>query len=260
WIAAARGIMTTDTVHKAASRRVDIDGRAVSVSGIAKGAGMIHPDMATLLVFVTTDAPASPELLQPLLTRVIDDTFNCVTIDGDSSTNDTVLLLANGAAGGDEIVAGSSGAAALEQAVLTVCESLAEQVVADAEGSEKHFEVVVRGAADDVQARTAARVVAGSPLVKTAIHGSDPNWGRIVAALGRSGATFTLDRCSVAIGGLPVFAAGSPAPVDDGALRAHLAGSRIEVAIDLGAGEGRGRAWGCDLTAEYVHINADYTT
>jgi glutamate N-acetyltransferase/amino-acid N-acetyltransferase len=227
---------------------------------MAKGAGMIHPDMATLLVCLTTDAAVPASVLQPLLTRVVDSTFNCVTIDGDSSTNDTVLLLSNGAAGGDELVADSPGAAAFEAAVLSVAESLAEQIVADGEGATKHFTVEVTGAVDDAQARRAARTVAGSPLVKTAIHGSDPNWGRIVAALGRSGAAFTLDRCAVAIGGHAVFANGAPVDVDHELIRSHFDNARVEIAVDLGAGPGTGRAWGCDLTAEYVHINADYTT
>ena len=257
---AARAIMTTDTVAKVAEDVFTADGVTYTVGGIAKGAGMIHPDMATLLAFITTDAPVEPALLQTALSRVTGSTFNCVTVDGDTSTNDTCLLLANGAAGGPTITAGAGGAEAFEGALFHVCDSLAEQLVADAEGATRHFRVAVDGAADVMQARTAARVVAQSPLVKTAIHGGDPNWGRIVAALGRSGAAFTLDRCRVAIGGVVVFDRGAPEPVEGDAIRTALAQPRVDIVIDLGAGDGSGHAWGCDLSADYVRINADYTT
>jgi glutamate N-acetyltransferase/amino-acid N-acetyltransferase len=218
---------------------------------------MLHPDMATLLAFITTDAPIDAALLQPVLARVTGNTFNCVTVDGDTSTNDSCILLANGAAGGATFAAGSSALDDFETALLTVCDSLSEQLVADAEGATRHFRVAVDGAADTAQARVAARVVAQSSLVKTAIHGGDPNWGRIVAALGRSGATFTLDRCRVAIGGLVVFDRGAP---EAERIRVALSQPRLDIAIDLGAGDGAGHAWGCDLSADYVRINADYTT
>ena len=256
----ARAIMTTDTVMKVAQATFTAGGVTYTIGGTAKGAGMLHPDMATLLAFITTDAPIEPALLQPLLSRVTDSTFNCVTVDGDTSTNDTCILLANGAAGGATFAEGSSAADAFEGALLEVCDSLAEQLVADAEGATRHFRVAVDGAADADQARIAARVVAQSPLVKTAIHGGDPNWGRIVAALGRSGATFTLDRCRVAIGGLVVFDRGAPEPVDAERIRVALSHPRLDIVIDLGAGDGSGHAWGCDLSADYVRINADYTT
>jgi glutamate N-acetyltransferase/amino-acid N-acetyltransferase len=256
----ARAIMTTDTVPKVAVATFVSGGITYTIGGTAKGAGMIHPDMATLLAFITTDAPVDASVLQPVLSRVTDGTFNCVTVDGDTSTNDTCLLLANGAAGGASISSASSAAHAFEDALVQVCDSLAEQVVADAEGATRHFRVAVDGAADSDQARIAARVVAQSPLVKTAVHGGDPNWGRIVAALGRSGALFTLDRCRVAIGGVVVFDRGAPEPVDHDLVRVALSTPRIDIAIDLGAGDGSGHAWGCDLSPEYVHINADYTT
>jgi glutamate N-acetyltransferase/amino-acid N-acetyltransferase len=194
-----------------------------------------------------------------MLQRVADSTFNCVTVDGDTSTNDSVLLLANGAAGGAPVTEGAE-LEALETAVLDVCDSLAEQVVADAEGAERYFRVSVAGAADGADARQAARVVAGSPLVKAAVHGGDPNWGRIVAALGRSGTAFTLDRCTVAIGGIVVFERGAPVDANLDAVAAALLQSRIDIDIDLGTADGAGHAWGCELTPEYVHINADYTT
>jgi glutamate N-acetyltransferase/amino-acid N-acetyltransferase len=256
----ARAIMTTDTVPKVAEATFTVNGITYTVGGTAKGAGMLHPDMATLLAFLTTDAPISATVLQPALSRVTDSTFNCVTVDGDTSTNDSCILLANGAAGGETFDEGSSAAIAFEAALLEVCDSLAEQLVADAEGATRHFRIAVNGAADADQARKAARIVAASPLVKTAIHGGDPNWGRIVAALGRSGATFTLDRCRVAIGGLVVFDRGAPEPVDPERIRVALSHPRLDVVIDLGAGDGAGHAWGCDLSADYVRINADYTT
>ena len=256
----ARAIMTTDTVAKVAEVTFASAGVTYTVGGTAKGAGMLHPDMATLLAFITTDAPIDEAVLQAALARVTDSTFNCVTVDGDTSTNDSCILLANGAAGGAMFAEGSGAVAAFESALLQVCDSLAEQLVADAEGATRHFRVAVNGAADSDQARVAARVIAQSPLVKTAIHGGDPNWGRIVAALGRSGATFTLDRCRVAIGGLVVFDRGAPETVEAERIRVALSHPRLDIDIDLGAGDATGHAWGCDLSADYVRINADYTT
>jgi glutamate N-acetyltransferase / amino-acid N-acetyltransferase len=257
---AAQAIMTTDTVTKTAAASVRIGETVCTVGGMAKGAGMIHPDMATLLGVLTTDAVVDRETLQGMLTDVCSRTFNCLSIDGDTSTNDTVLLLANGAAGGAAVRPGTPAFGALRGAVEEVCLSLVEQLAADAEGATKSICVAVRGAADDTQARGAARTVVLSSLVKSAVHGADPNWGRIVAALGRSGAGFTLDRCRVAIGGVDVFAAGQPVPVDLDGIRAAFSRMRVDIEVDLGAGEGSGRAWGCDLSPEYVHINADYTT
>ena len=257
---AARAIMTTDTRPKLAEASFAAAGITYTVGGVAKGAGMLHPDMATLLAFVTTDAPVGNGLLQAALARVADHTFNCVTVDGDTSPNDTVIALANGAAGGSPLTADTPAASAFEAALSDVCDSLAEQLVADAEGATKHFRVSVDGAADVTQARLAARTVALSPLVKTAIHGGDPNWGRVVAALGRSGATFTLDRCRVTIGGVLVFEGGAPVRVDLDLVRAALGRPRVDIDVQLGAGQGSGYAWGCDLSPDYVHINADYTT
>jgi glutamate N-acetyltransferase/amino-acid N-acetyltransferase len=256
----ARAIMTTDTVAKVAEATFVEAGVTYTVGGTAKGAGMLHPDMATLLAFITTDAPIDASVLQPALSRVTDSTFNCVTVDGDTSTNDSCILLANGAAGGATFAPGWSAARAFESALLQVCDSLAEQLVADAEGATRHFRVAIEGAADADEARIAARVIAQSPLVKTAIHGGDPNWGRIVAALGRSGATFTLDRCRVAIGGLVVFDRGAPEAVEADRIRVALSHPRLDIDIDLGSGDASGHAWGCDLSADYVRINADYTT
>jgi len=258
--AAARAIMTTDTVPKTATASFTVDGVEHRIGGMAKGAGMIHPDMATLLAVVTTDADVAAPDLQALLAEVAETSFNSITVDGDTSTNDTLFALANGAAGGPALRPGDGGFAALREALLGVCESLAEQVVADAEGATKHFRVTVTGGRDDAEARLAARTVAVSPLVKTAVHGADPNWGRIVMALGRSGARFSLDRVRVTIAGTTVFEHGAPIDADLSAVVAALQQPRSEIDIDLGAGDGRGHAWGCDLTAGYVRINAEYTT
>ncbi|MHB8717612.1 MAG: bifunctional glutamate N-acetyltransferase/amino-acid acetyltransferase ArgJ [Candidatus Dormibacteria bacterium] len=257
---ASRAIMTTDTVPKTASATALIDGRPVTVGGMAKGAGMIHPDMATLLAVLTTDAAADRAALQSLLAEVCDRTFNCLSIDGDTSTNDSLILLANGAAMNAPVQSGTAAHAALREAVEEVCTSLVEQLAADAEGATTEIVCEVGGAADDAEARRAARTVVSSPLVKTAVHGADPNWGRIVAALGRSGATVALDRCRVSLGGVDVFANGQPVPVDLDRVRQVFAADRVLISLWLGAGEGSGRAFGCDLSAAYVSINAEYTT
>jgi glutamate N-acetyltransferase / amino-acid N-acetyltransferase len=257
---AARAIMTTDTVSKSAAASFRAGAHWYTVGGMAKGAGMIHPDMATLLGFLTTDAAVEREALQEVLTDVCSRTFNCLSIDGDTSTNDTLLLLANGGADGPVMSAGSAELSALRDAVEEVCLSLVEQLAADAEGATKSICVSVEGAVDAVQAQSAAHTVVLSPLVKCAVHGADPNWGRIVAALGRSGASFALDRCRVSIGGIDVFSNGQPVPVDLGSIRAAFSRRRIDIDILLGSGPGSGRAWGCDLSPDYVRINADYTT
>ncbi len=257
---AAQAIMTTDTVPKTAVASAHVGDSVCTVGGMAKGAGMIHPDMATLLAFLTTDAAVERQALQEMLADVCSRTFNCLSIDGDTSTNDTLLLLANGAAGGANLMAGSPHLDALSAAVEQVCTSLVEQLAADAEGATKAIRVHVGGAENDAQARAAARTVVLSPLVKCAVHGADPNWGRIVAALGRSGASFALDRSHVLIGGIEVFASGQPVAVDLDAVRAAFSRPHIDIDIELGAGSGNARAWGCDLSPEYVHINADYTS
>jgi glutamate N-acetyltransferase / amino-acid N-acetyltransferase len=259
--AAATAIMTTDTRPKTAEASFTVGDRLYTVGGMAKGVGMIHPNMATLIAVVTTDAPVSGcEPLQGLLRDVCDETLNCITVDGDTSTNDTLLLLANGAAGGTALAPRTEGFESLRSAVYDVCESLAEQVIADGEGATKYFEVTVTGALSVGDARKAAITVAGSPLVKTAIHGNDPNWGRILMALGRAYVPFSVESCTVRIGDIDVFVRGTPQALDADAMSKLFAKSPISISIDLGAGPGRGHAWGCDLTAEYVRINAEYTT
>jgi glutamate N-acetyltransferase/amino-acid N-acetyltransferase len=215
--------------------------------------------MATLLAVVTTDAPVARALAQPLLQRVADQTFNCVTVDGETSTNDTLLLLANGAAGGAPFTAGSAALIALEGAVFDVCERLAEMVAADGEGATRYFRVEVRGAVDVAAARLAARTVAGSPLVKTAVHGGDPNWGRVLAALGRSGVALEPTRCRVSVGGTAVYA-GAPVAAEAMALHTAFAAQGVVISVDLGAGDCEGHAWGCDMGPGYVSINAHYAT
>ena len=258
--AAARAIMTTDTRPKAATLDVEIGGVRVRVGGMSKGSGMIHPNMATMLAYVTTDASVEPGLMAALTKRVADRSFNQVTIDGDSSTNDTFLMLANGAAGGPPIRAGSVEAEQLESAMLEVARTLARSIARDGEGATKLIGVRVQGAESDDEARVAARAVASSSLVKTAVHGGDPNWGRIVCALGYSGAELALDKLHLSIGGLVVFERGAGVDVDLSAVRRAFEQPEIEIVASLGLAGGSAEAWGCDLSEEYVRINAEYTT
>jgi glutamate N-acetyltransferase/amino-acid N-acetyltransferase len=257
WDDASRAIMTTDTRPKVAQREVVLSEGTVRIGGIAKGAGMIHPNMATLLTFVTTDAHIDGAALRPMLRSAADDSFNAISVDGDTSTNDTLLVLANGASG---VRVGTADGSTFLDALSAVCLDLARAVVADGEGVTKVFEVRLSGAASASDARAAARTITTSNLVKTAIHGADPNWGRILAAAGRSGAKVDAARATVRIGGVAVFERGAPRPFDAAAVRALLAKPEIVIAVDLGLGDSTARAWGTDLSAEYVRINADYTT
>ena len=258
--AAARAIMTTDTVPKTYAVEFELDGVPVRVGGMCKGSGMIHPNMATMLAYVTTDAAVAPGWAGSVIRRVADRSFNQVTVDGDTSTSDTFLVLANGAAGNPPVQPGSPQAGVLERAILDVSRGLARKIAMDGEGATKLITVRVSGAPDDEQARLAARAVASSSLVKTAVHGGDPNWGRIMCALGYSGSELAIDRLTVSIAGLVVFTAGAGVEVDLDAVRRAFEQGEIEIVADLGLGEGQAEAWGCDLSAEYVRINADYTT
>lgn len=255
---AARAIMTTDRGPKETAIRVTTPEGTFHVGGMAKGAGMIAPMMATMLAFVTTDARVEPEVLKLALAEAVDDTFNAITVDGDTSTNDTVFALASGASG---VEIGESHYPMLVEALRRVCLTLAQEIVRGGEGATKLVTVRVVGARSAAEARRAARALATSLLVKTAVHGGDPNWGRLVAAAGRSGAEFVLSRAAVRIGPVELFRDGRP--FDEAAPRAaeHLRGHDIELEIDLGTG-GRHQAtmWTCDLSAEYVRINADYRT
>ena len=255
WI--ARAIMTTDTKPKLAQREVALSRGSVRLGGVAKGAGMIHPQMATLLAFVTCDADVDAPTLRAALRSAADRTFNAISVDGDTSTNDTLLFVANGASG---VTVGEPDLPAFTDALTTICADLAQQVVADGEGVTRVFEVLVRGALSDAEAKLAARTITTSNLVKTAIHGADPNWGRILAAAGRSGARVDQTRASVRIGDQAVYADGAPRVFDAAAVRRIFSAARIAIEVDLGVGAGEARAWGTDLSAEYVRINAEYTT
>jgi glutamate N-acetyltransferase/amino-acid N-acetyltransferase len=257
WSEVAKAIMTTDTRPKLVSVAVPLAEGVVHVRGVAKGAGMIHPNMATLLAFVMTDAEVAAAELQEILEDAADASFNLISVDGDTSTNDTVLILANGASGvapqGDDLMTFAA-------AVRGVCETLAREVLADGEGVTKVFEVRVSGAASAEDARRAARTITTSNLVKTAIHGGDPNWGRILAAAGRSGAKVDPTNATVHIADIEVFAQGSPCTVDDDAVRQVFERNDITIGVDLGVGSEAAHAWGTDLSPEYVRINAEYTT
>jgi glutamate N-acetyltransferase/amino-acid N-acetyltransferase len=255
---AARAIMTTDPFPKEAAAQIAARGCTFRVGGIAKGSGMIEPNMATMLAFVTTDAAAAPALLQRALKSAVDDTFNAISVDGECSTNDCVFVLANGAGG---VRLGDADYDTLVQALRAVCEPLAIGIVRGGEGATKLVTVRVMGAASGDEARRAARAIANSPLVKTAIHGGDPNWGRLIAAAGRSGSEFALERAAVRIGPVELFSRG--APYDERAPEAaeYLKRPEVLVEVDLGTGgSGASQMWTCDLSAEYVRINAEYRT
>lgn len=258
--AAARAIMTTDTFPKGAGATAEVGGVPVRIAGIAKGSGMIAPDLATMLVYIFTDAAVAPATLQRMLARNLDATFNAITVDSDTSTSDMVLLAATGRAGNPPLAdQRSRDARAFERALAAVMRDLALQVVRDGEGATKLVEVAVTGAASDAEARQAAMAIANSPLVKTAIAGQDPNWGRIVMAIGKSGAQADRDRLSIRFGDLVVAEAGSVAAgyrEVDGA--AAMRRAEIVIGVDLGLGKGRFTAFTCDLTHRYIDINADY--
>ncbi len=254
----ARAIMTTDTTCKEIAVTAKAGGCEFTIGAAAKGSGMIHPNMGTMLCFVTTDANVESSFLRAALSRCVDRTFNMVSVDGDTSPSDTIIVLANGLAG--NAVFDHSSGAAFEEALAHVCEHLAKAIAADGEGATKLLEVTITGALSDDDARSAARTIASSALVKTAIHGADPNWGRVVCAAGRSGATMETDRISMHLCDTPVMSGGMPVPFDESALRGRLAAEHVTVIVDLGLGNGCATAWGCDLSHDYVTINASYTT
>ncbi len=251
---AARAIMTTDTFPKGASRTVEVGGQAVTIAGIAKGSGMIAPDMATMLVYIFTDAAIGFDALQPMVARLSDRTFNCITVDSDTSTSDTLLVCATGASGAD--VEGDAG---FEAALHDVMLDLAHQVVRDGEGATKFVEITVTGARDDADAKKAGLAIANSPLVKTAIAGEDPNWGRVVMAVGKSGAVADRDTLSIRFGDILVAEEGWVAPgYREEAGAAYMKNAELVLSIDLGIGAGSATVWTCDLTHAYIEINADY--
>ncbi|MBI4332882.1 MAG: bifunctional ornithine acetyltransferase/N-acetylglutamate synthase [Chloroflexi bacterium] len=237
-------------------------GKRVSftVAGAAKGSGMIHPDLATMLCFLTTDAVVRPDFLHRALTKAVGNSLNMVSVDGDSSTNDSVFLLANGMAGNEEIGPRSPLAGVFQEALDRVCIYLAKSIARDGEGATRRIEVQVKGARNTGDARKAARCIAGSSLVKAAVHGNDPNWGRIVAALGRSGAEVRESRIDLRLNGFALMKKGEPQPFDEQEVSQKMAAEQVDIALDLHLGRGQATAWGCDLSEEYVTINSVYTT
>ena len=261
-IPAAEAILTTDTKTKLASVEVEIDGKSVTISGMAKGSGMIHPNMATMLCFIITDATIGHEALQKLLGKGICDSFNMISVDGDTSTNDSVIVLANGASGCGEIEEGSTAYAAFAAAFDQVLGELARQIVKDGEGASRFIEMRVTGASGKADARTLARAVISSSLVKAAFFGADANWGRILCAMGYSGASFNPDLVDLdfisAKGKIRVLEGGVPLPFDEDEAKAILLEKEVAVLADCHQGDGEAVAWGCDLTYDYVKINGDY--
>ena len=252
--AAAQAIMTTDTFPKGASAEVKIDGQAVKIAGIAKGSGMIAPDMATMLVYIFTDAEIDQPALQTLLGDLTDQTFNCITVDSDTSTSDTLLCAATGKSG-----VNVSESTVFSQALHDVMLDLAHQVVRDGEGATKFVEVRVSGAASNTEARKVGLAIANSPLVKTAIAGEDPNWGRIVMAVGKSGAAADRDLLTIQFGDIVVAEKGWVSPdYSEEAGASYMKNQNLIISVDLGIGDGQGSVWTCDLTHRYITINADY--
>jgi len=257
----ARSIMTTDTRHKDIAVSVDLDGRKAIIGGAAKGVGMIHPNMATMLAFVATDAPVEQGFLQAALSRAVDASFNMCSVDGDQSTNDTALAFANGQAGGADVAAGTPAADAFEDALTYVCQSLAKEMVRDGEGAKKLIEVTVGGANSLADARKAARDISTSSLVKAMVHGNDPNWGRIMMALGKSGADMVESRIDIFVDDIQIVQDGIAIPFYRDAVVSAMASSpdvRFRVNLNMGAHDAT--AWGCDLTEEYVTFNSAYST
>lgn len=256
----ARAIMTTDTKTKQAVRKIVISGREVTVAGTTKGAGMIGPNMATTLCFILTDAAIGKGLLKSALKDAIGESLNKLTVDGHQSTNDTAILLASGAAGNRAITSKCPRYKKFAKAVAEVCEDLAKQMAIDAEGAKKCFKVEVSGAASKAEAAKAARAVADYDLVKCAVHGNDPNWGRIICAVGSCGVKVDEAKLSCKIGDVTVFRKGAPAKFDVKKASKIIAGKEHVISIDLGVGKGSDFCWGCELSKEYVTINADYHT
>jgi glutamate N-acetyltransferase/amino-acid N-acetyltransferase len=264
-----RAIMTTDTRPKWAASRCRLAGRSVRLLGCCKGAGMIHPQMATMLAYIVTDAAIRPSVLQRALAAAVRATFNSITVDGDTSTNDTLLVLASGEAGNRPIISASGAGTraagdrdykSFVRALEKVCHSLALQIVSDGEGASHVIEIEVRGATSDGAAEQIARTIAGSPLVKTMFAGADPNWGRVLAAAGRAGAKFDPHKTDVYLGGILTCRGGTEHPFSEDEVHNQLLRDFVPVVVDLGGGPGKARVWTCDFTTDYVHINASYRT
>jgi len=257
----ARGIMTTDLVPKTASVFFEIEGKIIHVAGACKGSGMIAPNMATMLGIVVTDAAVNPAVLQEMISEIADETFNCVTVDGDTSTNDSFVAFASGAAGNKTISKTTDAAgSALRAALHAVSDSLARQIAADGEGAKHTITLYVGGTRNDAEAKKIARTIAESPLVKTAIAGNDPNWGRIMAAAGRSGVVFDPIDASLTLNGHELFRAGQPVDFDKATVSNALKNRETSLVLLVGDGPGRTKFYTCDFTHEYISINADYHT
>ena len=256
---AARSIMTTDTRPKEIAVELEIGGKPVRIGGICKGSGMIHPNMATMLAFLTTDAEVWPEVLQSSLRQAAERTFNCVTVDGDTSTNDSLFLLANGASG-VRIAPGSPAQEAFDEALLYVCTHLAKELARDGEGATKLVEIRVVGARSGAIARKVGKAIANSPLVKTALFGNDPNWGRILCAAGYSGVAVDPARLALTVCGVPLVREGEPVPFDEAAASQAMRAPEIQIVVNLNQGSHAATVWTCDLSYDYVRINAEYTT
>lgn len=254
--AAGRAMMTTDTVPKTTSREIEIDGKAVRIVGFCKGAAMIKPNMATMLCTVLTDAALSPDVSQKLLTEAVEESFNSISVEGHTSTSDTVLMLANGASN-----AFADSSAEFVTALKEVCEDLAKRIVLDAEGASHFVTIEISGAADDTTARQLAETIADDALVKTAITGNDPNWGRIISACGRTGLVASEHELSLTINGFTLFETGTPLDVDLEAISQSMAQGDVLLQLTVATnGPGKARVWTCDLTQEYVRLNSEYTT
>ncbi|MDD9150064.1 bifunctional ornithine acetyltransferase/N-acetylglutamate synthase [Sporolactobacillus sp. CQH2019] len=253
-----QAILTTDTKTKHLAVQCAIDGKTVTIGGACKGSGMIRPNMATMLAFVTTDAAVDPVDLKAALKTVADRTFNRITVDGDTSTNDMVLVMANGMAENKKLTAKHPDWPLFLSGLQTVCRGLAKYIAADGEGATKLIEVQVSGAKDEKTAEAISKTIVGSSLVKTAVFGSDANWGRMICAIGYSGASFDPGKVSLALGDTLMFADGRPVPFDEDRARDYLDGDSIVIKVNLGEGNGEAVAWGCDLTYNYVKINASY--
>jgi glutamate N-acetyltransferase/amino-acid N-acetyltransferase len=258
WASAAEAIRTTDTFAKAATRTATIGGVTVAITGIAKGSGMIAPDMATMLSFVFTDAAIPAPLLQRALNAAVDQSFNAITVDGDTSTSDTLMLFATAKAG-NAVPADAAGLADFQRALNDLTADLARQVVCDGEGAQKLITINVSGAISERSARRIGLAIANSPLVKTAVAGEDANWGRIVMAVGKSGEPADRDKLGIAIGGVQVAQGGMVVDgYDEAPVAAHMKTGSIDIDVDIGIGRGRATVWTCDLTHGYISINADY--
>jgi glutamate N-acetyltransferase / amino-acid N-acetyltransferase len=258
--AAARAILTTDLVPKESAVTLKLGGRRITVGGMAKGSGMIHPNMATMLAVVTSDAPLDPDFARSALKAAADRTFNQVSVDRDTSTNDTLVLLTNGAAGGEPIRAGTAEAELFGAALERVCRDLARAIARDGEGATRLIEATVTNARDESEACQAARSIVQSNLLKAAVYGRDPNWGRIIAAVGNAGIPIDQDAIDIFVGDVQVAKGGAAVPFDKLALSEAMGADEVKIRVALNLGTASGQAWGCDLTEGYVHINADYTT